>query len=231
MPTDPSIPANTRDDRPGPEDDGTALWVGPRRADRRLVLLHGWGADADDLLDLGEALLGGDPAGIGLSVVALRAPLPHPGGSGRQWYDLQQPAWPELPEARRDLRRRLLALENSVPLERTALLGFSQGAAMAIDVATGSGSDGSEPLALAALIGCSGYPHPDWQPQTPRTKILLTHGEQDPVVPFAASQALEQSLAAAGGSVRRMVFSGGHCIDPALMAAMREFLLSGWRDS
>nr|WP_254216889.1 dienelactone hydrolase family protein [Synechococcus sp. CCY 9618] len=207
------------------------MWVGPRRADRRLVLLHGWGADADDLLDLGEAMLGGDPAAIGLSVVALRAPLPHPGGSGRQWYDLQQPSWPQLPQARRDLRQRLLALDASVPLEHTALLGFSQGAAMAIDVATGGGGEGAGPLALAALVGCSGYPHPDWQPQRPQTKILLTHGEQDPVVPFAASEALEQSLTAAGGSVQRMAFSGGHSIDPSLMTAMREFLLSGWQGS
>jgi phospholipase/carboxylesterase len=193
------------------------------------VLLHGWGADADDLLDLGTELLGADPASLNLSLVALRAPLPHPGGLGRQWYDLQQPEWPQLPQARRDLRRRLLALGTTVPLERTSLLGFSQGAAMAIDVATGGGSDACEPLALAGLIACSGYPHPDWQPRPAQTKILLTHGEQDPVVPFAASLALERSLAEAGGSVRRIAFPGGHCIDPDLIATMRDFLFSSWR--
>ncbi|MCP9914382.1 esterase, partial [Cyanobium sp. BA20m-14] len=47
------------------------------------MLLHGWGADADDLLDLADLLVG--PA---VSVVALRAPLGHPSGQGRQWYDL-----------------------------------------------------------------------------------------------------------------------------------------------
>jgi phospholipase/carboxylesterase len=225
VPTDPYAQAQLS------EDDGTALWVGPRQAERRLVLLHGWGADADDLLDLGTELLGADPASLNLSLVALRAPLPHPGGLGRQWYDLQQPEWPQLPQARLDLRQRLLALGSTVPLERTSLLGFSQGAAMAIDVATGCGSDGCAPLALAGLIACSGYPHPDWQPGTPNTKILLTHGEQDPVVPFAASLALERSLAEAGGSVRRIAFPGGHCIDPDLIATMRDFLESGWRGS
>ncbi len=225
MPTDPSAEAQLR------EDDGTALWIGPRQAGHRLVLLHGWGADADDLLDLGAELIGADPASLDLSVVALRAPLPHPGGFGRQWYDLQQPEWPQLPQARRDLRQRLLALGTTVPLERTSLLGFSQGAAMAIDVATGGGADASAPLALAGLIACSGYPHPDWRPQAPRTNILLTHGEQDPVVPFAASQALERSLAEAGGSVQRIAFPGGHCIDPDLIATMRDFLFTGWRES
>jgi phospholipase/carboxylesterase len=212
-----------------PEDDGTALWLGPRQADRRLVLLHGWGADADDLLDLGEALLGGAAGSSnGLSVVALRAPLLHPAGSGRQWYDLQQPEWPQLPAARKDLRLRLLQLDRSVPLGNTAILGFSQGAAMAIDVAMGGGADEAEPLALAALIACSGYPHPDWLPQRPRTKILLTHGEQDPVVPVAASAELERSLRKAGGSVQRITFQGGHGIDPQLFPVLREFLETGW---
>ncbi len=225
MPTDPAAEAPLGEDR------DTALWVGAPQAEHRLVLLHGWGADADDLLDLGAELVGADPAGLNLSVVALRAPLPHPGGFGRQWYDLQQPEWPQLPQARRDLRQRLLALGQTVPLASTSLLGFSQGAAMAIDVATGCGADGCAPLTLAGLIACSGYPHPDWQPQAPDTKILLTHGEQDPVVPFAASQALEQRLMEAGGSVRRIPFPGGHCIDPDLIAPMRDFLYTGWRAS
>ena len=211
---------------PGSRDDvaaGTALMLGPEHADRRLVLLHGWGADADDLLDLGSALLGPEAAAV--SVVALRAPLPHPGGIGRQWYDLAMPEWPQLPAARADLLGRLRALAGagSVPLERTALLGFSQGAAMAVDVAIGG------ELPLAGLISCSGYPHPGWEPLRPLMPILLTHGTQDPVVPFAASEELEQRLKASGGSVQRLVFSGGHGIEPGLFPAMGDFLLRAWQ--
>jgi phospholipase/carboxylesterase len=198
----------------------SALMAGPLKADRRLVLLHGWGADADDLLDLGAALLG--PEGDAVGVVALRAPLPHPGGQGRQWYDLGQPGWPQLPEARADLLRRLQRLSEGVPLERTVLLGFSQGAAMAIDVAT------SEGLPLAGLIGCSGYPHPDWQPRRSAAPILLTHGREDPVVPFAAGEALEERLRNEGGTVDLLPFSGGHGIDPVLFPAMAAFLERAW---
>ncbi|MEB3255631.1 MAG: esterase [Synechococcaceae cyanobacterium] len=199
-----------------PED---ALVQGPEHASRRLVLLHGWGADADDLLELGAELV--DPQGV--SVVALRAPQPHPGGFGRQWYPLSPaPGWHELPEARSALRRRLQNLAASVPLERTALLGFSQGAAMALDAAVD--------LPLAALIACSGYPHPDWQPQ-PRTSVLLTHGREDPVVMATASDELERRLREAGGSVRRVDFTGGHGIDPALFPVLREFLEAGWARS
>ena len=206
---------------PGEEE---ALCLGPVNASRRLVLLHGWGADADDLLDLGEALMV-SPASGEVSLVSLRAPLPHPGGSGRQWYDLlPAPAWDQLPEARSALRKRLLHLASSVPLERTALLGFSQGAAMALDV----GTHESGPLPLASLIACSGYPHPDWHPGRTTTRILLTHGEQDPMVAPGASSEVERALQAAGGSVQRLTFPGGHGIDPALLPTLRSFLEEGW---
>ena len=48
--------------------------------------LHGWGADADDLLMLGEALA--KRTQLPLELVALPAPEPHPQGVGRQWYGL-----------------------------------------------------------------------------------------------------------------------------------------------
>jgi phospholipase/carboxylesterase len=205
-------------------DEGNAIRRGPERAERRLVLLHGWGADAEDLLDLGEALVGPE-----VSLVALRAPMAHPAGTGRQWYDLMpEPHWQQLPVARLDLRRRLAGLASTVPLAGTALLGFSQGAAMAVDVATGGGDGAGDALPLAALIACSGYPHPDWVPQRTHTAILLTHGEQDPMVPFAASEALEQQLRNAGGTVRRVAFSGGHGIDPELVPLMRSHLAAAW---
>lgn len=199
--------------------------LGPDRADRRLVLLHGWGADASDLLDLGELLVGPE-----VSVVALQAPLPHPSGQGRQWYDLQEPNWPQLPGAREHLRTRLQHLHDDIPLPQTVLLGFSQGAALGLDVATSQGG-----LALAGLISCSGYPHPGWQPVSVNAEgqfpILLTHGEQDPVVPYAASLELERVLSQAGRTVERIGFSGGHTIETSLLARMKTFLSAAWSSS
>jgi len=188
-----------------------ALQLGPDPAAQRPVLLHGWGADADDLLDLGELLVG--PA---VSVVALRAPEPHPYGSGRQWYNLQPIDWSALPAARQALRGRLEQLGSSVPLQRTVLLGFSQGGAMAIDVGT--------TLPLAGIVACSGYPHEDWQPQAPLPPVLLSHGRQDPVVPYAASEALQRGLSQAGAQVDLLGFNGGHGIDPELLPALGAFV-------
>jgi phospholipase/carboxylesterase len=216
------FPASTADRDAA--DQREALWSGPWRSPRRLVLLHGWGADADDLLELGEALVEGQGD---VGVVALRAPGLHPAGMGRQWYDLQQPEWPELPQAREELRARLLALGESVPLEATALLGFSQGGAMALDVGCGD-TAGAEGLALASLVACSGYPHPGWSPRRPRPAVLLTHGQQDPVVPFAASEAIETMLKERGATVHCLGFAGGHGIDPSLFPAIRDALREGW---
>lgn len=188
---------------------------GPADAQQRLVLLHGWGADADDLLDLGEEL-----AGRRAGVVSLRAPEPHPCGVGRQWYDLQQPEWPGLAGARQQLKLRLEALAQSLPLERTVVLGFSQGAAMALDVA----SD----LPVAAVICCSGYPHPGWNPRAPLPPILLTHGRADPVVPYAASEELQRLWRNAGGDSQLLGFPGEHTIDTALFPDLRSFMEQHW---
>ena len=70
--------------------------------------------------------------------------------------------------------------------------------------------------------------HPDWSPAHPAMEILLTHGQEDPVVPFAASEAIEQQLRQAGGRVQRLAFSGGHGIDPDLFEPMRALLARGW---
>ncbi len=199
--------------------DHSLIRLGPDRSEQRLVLLHGWGADADDLLDLAALLVG--PA---VGVVALRAPLSHPSGQGRQWYDLEEPNWPQLPGARISLRQRLDALAQEVPLEQTVLLGFSQGAAMALDVATGGTG-----LPLAGLISCSGYPHPNWQPGAQAMKkILLTHGEQDPVVPYGASEMLQEQLGRSGIDAELISFAGGHTIDSSLFPALRDYLGEQW---
>jgi phospholipase/carboxylesterase len=190
---------------------GEALQSGPADTGKRLVLLHGWGADADDLIELGRQL-----CGERRQLLALRAPQPHPGGFGRQWYDLQNPSWPDLPQARLALRARLGALGRSLPLEHTVLLGFSQGAAMALD--------GGSELALEGIVSCSGYPHPGWQAKPAMAKVLLTHGKNDPVVPYAASEELLRLLQLQQTRVELVSTAGQHGIDAELLPTIRRFI-------
>lgn len=187
------------------------LQLGPSEAQQRLVLLHGWGADADDLLDLGSLLVGPE-----VSVVALRAPEPHPYGVGRQWYGLQPIDWTQLPAAREALTLRLEELATSVDLAHTVLLGFSQGGAMALDVGSS--------LPLAGIVACSGYPHEGWQPAGGTAPVLLSHGREDPVVPFAASEEVQRRLARAGASAELLAFNGGHTIDASVLPEIGSFV-------
>ena len=187
------------------------LQLGPTDAQQRLVLLHGWGADADDLLDLGELLVGPQ-----VSVVALRAPEPHPFGSGRQWYGLQPIDWSQLPGAREALQQRLAAMAGSVPMESTVLLGFSQGGAMALDVGS--------TLPLAGIVACSGYPHEGWQPAGGTAPVLLSHGREDPVVPFAASEEVQRRLQEAGTAAELLAFEGGHTIEASVLPQISAFV-------
>ena len=181
----------------------------------RLVLLHGWGADADDLLMLGAALA--KQTHLPLELVALPAPEPHPQGVGRQWYGLFPADWDAVPTAETGLRNRLMDLaEDSLPLNRTVVLGFSQGAAMALS----TGCD----LPLAGLIACSGYPHPHWTAPAERPPVLLIHGRQDEVVPCSAAEEIQHRLASGRADVSLSMFDGGHTIPDSLFPTISKAL-------
>ena len=183
----------------------------------RLVLLHGWGADAEDLLPLGDGLaaLSSLPA----ECIGLQAPEPHPGGQGRQWYGLFPANWQAVPSATQQLRGRIEALDlETIPLSRTVLIGFSQGGAMALHV----GCD----MPLAGVISCSGYPHPSWQPPSTRPPVLLLHGLDDDVVPAAAAEKLRELLSGDSNPCELKTFAGGHTIPVEAQTAMAEAIRS-----
>ena len=182
----------------------------------RLVLLHGWGANGQDLLPLGMVLM----EGLG-DVVALQAPEPHPHvPGGRQWYPLTQEAeaqgWPGMPNALAAINHHLLRLGQEHPWPRTGLLGFSQGAAMALEAAV------HKPL--AGVVACSGYPHGQNRLQGLQAPVLLIHGQSDPVVPLQAGLQLQAVLQAQGCEVTLQSFPAEHTIPPEALAPIRQFL-------
>ena len=167
----------------------------------RLILLHGWGADADDLIPLGEALTNGLDKKV--EIVALRAPFIHPQGIGRQWYPLFPPEWTIVPGEIKSLQNRIKEITSEkIPLKNTVVLGFSQGGAMALGCCSN--------LPLAGLISCSGYPHPNWEIEEEFPPVLISHGRNDEVVPFIAAEKISEILESKGFSVEKILFDGGH---------------------
>ncbi len=194
------------------------LCISPAGASHRLVLLHGWGADAEDLLPLGQHLLEVNSQKIEL--VAFRAPHAHSQGEGRQWYGLFPMDSSAIPLEIIHLRNRLKALaESGIPLQKTVLLGFSQGGAMALE----SGFQ----LPLAGIIGCSAYPHPNWRPPLTRPPVLLTHGLKDEIVPFQAAKELIKGLKINDIEVDLVSFQGGHEISPEVLPRI-QLALKDW---
>ena len=186
----------------------------------RLVLLHGWGADADDLMPLGQVLA--EAIGTPLELVALQAPQVQTQGSGRQWYDLFPADWTAVPEAVERLQHRSTHLGSTeIPLNATVLLGFSQGGAMAM----AAGCD----LPLAGLIACSAYPHPHWQAPVMRPPVLLLHGRHDEVVPHSAALTLKQELGQSNQACDLFSFDNGHAIPVEAQAEMKK-ALKRWLD-
>ena len=155
-------------------------------ADYRLVFLHGWGADAEDLLPLGQEL--NELLDKKLELVFLRGFEDHPDGLGRQWYPLFPHDWSLVPAANVLLQKRLKAIESmEIGLTKTVILGFSQGGAMALSAACN--------LPVLGIIACSGYPHPGFELVSSNcAPVFLTHGQYDEVVPKKASEKILDNL-------------------------------------
>ena len=184
------------------------LCLNSESATNRLVLLHGWGADANDLVSVGKLLTEGLKNRF--EIVSLSAPQPHPSGLGRQWYDLYPHEWQQVPNAVLDLERRLTNLcFEQIPLNKTLLLGFSQGGAMALELAIRNKFEG--------VFALSSYPHPEWKPSKGMSPIFLCHGKQDKVVPKEASQKSYDILRENCIESELYFFEGGHEINMDLI--------------
>lgn len=182
-----------------------------------IVLLHGWGANAQDLAPLASML--GLPE---FQFLFPNAPFPHPYAppGSLMWYDLEKRDAQQLAASRQQLLDWLgtLAQETGVPSERTILGGFSQGGAMTLEVGLS--------LPLAALVVLSGYLHPRTQSDAASAApIFMAHGRQDPVVPLTAAQQAKESLIAMGVALEYQEFDMGHEIRPEVLSLLRDFVL------
>ena len=183
--------------------------ISSQTATHRIILLHGWGADADDLLTLGKEI--NEKIDLDFEVISLRAPGLHPSGQGRQWYGLYPHDWNEAELA---VNKLLATLKNfdtdQVSLKKTILLGFSQGAAMAIDAGL--------KLNLGLIVACSGYPHPALFLGEICPPLIISHGLFDDVVPIEASRSIYKKVKDKSSKFCELIeFDGFHQIDSNLI--------------
>jgi phospholipase/carboxylesterase len=192
---------------------GPSLPARSGAARQLVVFLHGYGADGNDLIGIGREWQNymSDTA-----FASPHAPQPCGMGAGRQWFSLTmrdhaerwrgvQEAGPGV-DAFLDAELARLGLDDS----QLALVGFSQGAMLALHVAL------RRRRAPAAVIAYSGtLEGADHLKETPvRPPILLVHGSQDEVVPVEALFAATNDLGGAGIPAQWHLSLGlGHGID------------------
>lgn len=178
---------------------------------RTLVLLHGYGADESDLLPLAREL---DPR---LRAVSLQAPLSL-GGTMRAWFNLTQDARGisfATDEARAGLQAATGAIEEIARTSpRPFLLGFSQGAAIALGVLL------LQPDLPAGVISLSGVPPVlERQDLAPATRlrglpVFAAHGTEDPLLPIELGRRVKSELERLGLEVEWHEYPMGHMVIP-----------------
>ena len=205
---------------------GPALAPRRGRARQLVVLLHGWGADGNDLISLAPALREALPQA---RFAGPHAPDPcDQNPRGRQWYSFLDRR-PEAPGSGYERAAALIDAYLDAELERLgleprhlALVGFSQGAMMALHVAL------RRPLPVAGAVSCSGMlldPGSLAAELASRPPLLLVHGDEDPVVPFDSLHDAVAALARAEVPTQWHVSrGGGHTIAADAVEAMAAFL-------
>ena len=207
--------------------------IEPRSGTARqlVVFLHGYGADGNDLIEIGRAWQGMLPHAAFVSPHA-----PRPCGqapSGREWFPLtfRDPGerWTGVNAAAPVLNAFLDAelARRQLPPQVLALVGFSQGTMMALHVGL------RRAVAPAAIVGYSGMlvvpenVDPDAFAAEIKVKppVLLIHGDQDELIPVQAVFHAAQGLAALDIPAEWHVSSGiGHGIDQEGLRHGAEFL-------
>jgi phospholipase/carboxylesterase len=191
-----------------------------------IILLHGYGADGQDLIGLAPHLGQVFPQA---HFIAPNAPEPcEIAPMGRQWFGLMDRSdaamWQGVQTAAPMLDRFIdQQLErHGLSADRLALVGFSQGTMMALHVAP------RRRAAPACMVGFSGRlvgaSHLADQ-MVSRPPVLLVHGEADEVVPVAALDEASSALTGAGFEVETLRRPGlPHGIDGEGLAAAAHFL-------
>jgi phospholipase/carboxylesterase len=192
-----------------------------------VVLLHGYGADGNDLIGLAPHWAKALPDTLFLSP---HAPFPCEASPvGRQWFGFQgkrpDMVAAEFGTAALILDRFLDAIlaRHRLDERRLALVGFSQGAMMALHVGL------RRPSAPAGIVSYSGMlPAPERLAAEIRVRppVLLVHGDQDPVIPPDALPEAEAALEATGVPIRSELRPGlAHGIDEHGLVLGARFLV------
>ena len=188
-----------------------------------IIFLHGWGANGQDLVPLGQSLGFGN-----LRLVFLEGECEVPGtwGQGKGWFAI--PPNEKFNEERLVSRQKIVSIideisSGGIDCGRIVLFGFSQGASMSLDVMLNYEEK------LGAFVALSGFLiEPDKVGQMKglplKTPIFSAHGTQDPLLPFEASRSSVLTLREVGFDIEWHEYEMAHQIIPQEIDHVRQFI-------
>ncbi len=183
-----------------------------------MILLHGWGGRAADMAPLAKRLRQAFPQAVLLAPEGFEAA---DSGGGRQWFDVAGANDP-VTEANRPARVaaalppladwvRAAQAKTGVSDAATALVGFSQGAIVALELVQRHDGIAGRVLAFAGRYACL----PDHAPRL--STLHFFHGATDTVIPAAQARLAIERLAVLRGDATIDIANGvGHALPMAL---------------
>ncbi|MBK6603959.1 MAG: esterase [Leptospiraceae bacterium] len=201
-----------------------------------IVLMHGFGANAQDLLPLHQYI----KAPVGTNWYFPDAPMEMDMGGGykgRAWFPLMASAIdhvakygmnfanlhpPGLDKANEEIRKMLDDL--NTPLEKITLGGFSQGSMLATDVTLRLTENTNGLIILSGTLICQS----EWSvlaQKKSRIQFFQSHGTEDPVLIYQNGKNLETLLRENGMSGEFVSFNGGHEIPDKVLKRLSQYLL------
>jgi len=185
-----------------------------------IVLLHGWGADGNDLADLAHPISVRFP---GAAFFVPNGPAPcRMNPAGREWFDIDDRVnGPVAAAPVIDAAIAAALADLNLPASAFALAGFSQGGMMSLHCGL------RHPEPAAAIISFSGalLLHEDLADGATYPPVLLVHGTDDQVVPFSLQAASRDVMQSRSIEVEAVACHRlGHGIDPDGLSAAIAFL-------
>ncbi len=193
-----------------------------KNSQRLLVMLHGLGDSIEGYRWLPDVM-----QWPWLNYALVNAPDEY--HDGFSWYDFARDPLPGIARSRKLLAEVLDEFRaRGFPTGQTTLGGFSQGCLMSLECGL------RYPHRFAGIVGISGYvSDPDQllaelSPVAKQQRVLVTHGTQDPLVPFARTRAQMLQLQAAGLQIQWHEVVKAHTIAREEISLIRNFVKAGY---
>lgn len=187
-----------------------------------ILLFHGVGSTAQDLAPLGQHIQASQSGAV---VVSVGGTNRSSNGWGREWFSVAGISEESRPQRVRDAMPAFLNIihdwqrETGIQPAATSLIGFSQGAIMALE------STQTQTLAHRVISVSGRFAEPPRQPSRP-VRFFFIHGEMDTVIAPSYSVESTQHLRSIGADAKLDLVQGlGHGIDARAAQLITDALL------